>query len=149
MHDVSSTKVKFCKLLTGTIPNMPKTNSKADLHIQKAMGFLKSFQNMVVLLAMKLANFTPQEQACHVKQMWIRCRFDKKAFKHTTIQMSPPTTSVSIDLADNNGGLSSVRVLESVTDPPPESPPKKAKRVYWPEAAMQAHCTKALKKATV
>jgi hypothetical protein len=59
MHDIPSTKVNHCKLLTGTIPNMPKTIEKADPRIQKAVGFLKSFPNLVDLLAMKLANFMP------------------------------------------------------------------------------------------
>jgi hypothetical protein len=62
--------MNHCRLLTGTIPNMPKTNEKADLHVQKAVGYLKSFPNMVVLLGMKLADFhfyTPRaNMSCQV-----------------------------------------------------------------------------------
>jgi hypothetical protein len=102
---------------------MPKTNAKADPHVQKAMGFLKSFPNMAISLAMKLADFTPQEQACRNKQIWIRCQFDKKASKHITVQMSSPTMPVSVDLADDNKGLLSVTMSKSVTDSTPASPP--------------------------
>ncbi len=77
---------------------------------------------MAVPLAMKLADFRPQEQACCAKQMWIRRHFDKMACKRTTIQMSPPTKSVSTNLANDNGGLLSMMMSESVTDPPPASP---------------------------
>ncbi len=95
---------------------MPKTNAKVDPHVQKAMGFLKSFSNMAVPLAIKLAEFRPQEQACRDKQIWIHCQFDKKACKHITVQMSPPTTPISIDLANNNEGLLSVVVCDDVRE---------------------------------
>jgi hypothetical protein len=44
---------------------MPKTVEQADCRFKKAVGFLKKYQNMALPNAMKLVDFSVQEQACH------------------------------------------------------------------------------------
>ena len=50
---------------------MPRTNAREDIRVEKAIGFLERSPNLMVLEALKLADFTPQEIACKAKQMWI------------------------------------------------------------------------------
>jgi hypothetical protein len=57
MHNISSMYINHREILTGTVPFMPKTNANTDPQIQKAVGYLKSFPNMAVLLMIKLADF--------------------------------------------------------------------------------------------
>jgi hypothetical protein len=48
---------------------MPKNVARADYCFDKALGFLLKYQNMAIPDAMKLADFSAQEQACCAKRM--------------------------------------------------------------------------------
>ena len=48
---------------------MPKNVVCADGCFKQAVGFLKKYRNMTLPDAMKLADFSAQEQACHAKRM--------------------------------------------------------------------------------
>jgi hypothetical protein len=49
--------------------NMPKNVARADYCFDKALGFLLKYRNMAIPDAMKLADFSAQEQACRAKRM--------------------------------------------------------------------------------
>ena len=87
-----------------SVPNMPLTSASTDARVPKAIGYLKSFPGMTVPDAMKLADFTADEQKCPAKQMWIRRRIKKAA---PAISITTPTTSVCVDLSvGGSGGIS-------------------------------------------
>jgi hypothetical protein len=46
---------------------------RTDGCFKKAVGFLKKYSNMTLLDAMKLTDFSAQEQACHAKRMILHC----------------------------------------------------------------------------
>ncbi len=48
---------------------MPKSVARTDYCFDKALGFLLKYRNMAIPDAMKLANFSAQEQACPAKRM--------------------------------------------------------------------------------
>ncbi len=48
---------------------MPKNVARADYCFDKALGFLLKYRNMAIPDAMKLSDFSAQEQACHAKRM--------------------------------------------------------------------------------
>ncbi len=48
---------------------MPKIVARADYRFDKALGFLLKYRNMAIPDAMKLADFSAQEQACRAKRM--------------------------------------------------------------------------------
>ncbi len=48
---------------------MPKNVARADYCFDKALGFLLKYRNMAIPDAMKLADFSAQEQACRAKRM--------------------------------------------------------------------------------
>ena len=117
---------------------MPLTNASTDARVPKAIGYMNTFPGMTVPDAMKLADFTKDEQKCPAKQMWIRRRLKKLA---PAISITTPTTSVCVDLAGGgSGGISSVSMSEIA------SPPKMVKRTRWPAAATQARRTAAIEK---
>ncbi len=57
---------------------MPKKVTRADCHFQMALGYLLKYWNMGLPDAMKLADFSAQEQACRAKRMCLH-RLWKKA----------------------------------------------------------------------
>ena len=55
---------------------MPKNVGRTDGCFNKAVGFLKKYKkyrNMTLPDAMKLTDFSAQEQACHAKRMVLHC----------------------------------------------------------------------------
>ena len=117
---------------------MPLTNARADARVQKAVGYMKSIPGLTVPQAMKLADFTPNEQKSPSKQMWIRRRIKKE--KDVSVATTP-TTSITVDHSPgDSGGISSVSMSEIV------SPPKMVKSTRWPAAATQARRTEAAEK---
>jgi hypothetical protein len=70
-YDISPTRLKYCATLILEVANMPRTNAREDIWVEKAVGFLERCPNLKVPEAMKLANFMPQEIACKAKRMWI------------------------------------------------------------------------------
>jgi hypothetical protein len=56
---------------------MPKIIAGVDCCFKKAVGFLKKYQNMALPDAMKLADFSVQEQACYAKRMVLHCLWKK------------------------------------------------------------------------
>ena len=75
--DILPTHEKYCAILLLEVANMPRTNAREDIRVQKAVGFLERFPNMTVPEAMKLADFAPQEIACKARRMWIYRRWNK------------------------------------------------------------------------
>jgi hypothetical protein len=69
---------------------------------------------MTVPDAMKLADFSKEEQQDPAKQMWIRRRIKK----HTTTSLTTPTTSICVDNAvRDSGGVSSLST-SAIASPP-------------------------------
>jgi hypothetical protein len=48
---------------------MPKNVGKADSRFKAAIGFIKKYPTMPLPQAMKLADFSAEEQSCHAKHM--------------------------------------------------------------------------------
>jgi hypothetical protein len=70
---------------------MPKIIARANSCFKKAAGFLKRYQNMALPNAMKLADFSVQEHACHAKRMVLHCLWKKaKGSNKDDSVTSPP-----------------------------------------------------------
>ena len=83
------------------VANMPRTNARVDIRVEKAIGFLERSPNLMVLEAMKLADFAPQEIACKAWRMWIYRRWNKLTQKNVTIA-TPPPQQISISINSQN-----------------------------------------------
>ena len=71
---------------------MPKNVARAVCHFQTALGYLLKYRNMGLPDAMKLTDFSAQEQAYHAKRMCLH-RLWKKAMngsKNDGNLMPPP-----------------------------------------------------------
>jgi hypothetical protein len=64
-----TTQPNYCATLIRDTLNMPKIIGQADCCFKKVVWFLKKYQNMALPNAMKLADFSVQEQACRAKRM--------------------------------------------------------------------------------
>jgi hypothetical protein len=74
---------------------MPLTNARDDARVAKAVGYIHRFPGMTVPDAMKLADFSKEEQQDPAKQMWIHCRIKKQK----TTSITTPTTSIRVENA--------------------------------------------------
>ena len=96
-------------VLTASAPNMPLTNARDDACVAKAVGCIHCWEGMTVPDAMKLADFSKEEQQDPAKQMWIRRRIKKQK----TTSITTPTTSIRVDNAvRDSGGVSSMSTSE-------------------------------------
>ncbi len=86
---------------------MPKNVARVDCCFQKALGFLLKYRNMGLPDAMKLTDFSAQEQAYRAKRMCLH-RLWKKATngsKNNDYLTPPPQV---VDLSTTEGTESSV-----------------------------------------
>ena len=60
---------------------MPRNNARVDPRFKKAVENILKHPTLTVPDAMKLANFSPQEQACRAKHMIVYCELDKAKSK--------------------------------------------------------------------
>jgi hypothetical protein len=69
---------------------MPKNIARADGRFKQAIGFLKKYTNMTLPDAVKLADFSVQEQACHAKRMVLHRLWKKQKGDMNDVQDSVP-----------------------------------------------------------
>ena len=77
---------------------MPKNVARADYRFDKALGFLLKYQNMAIPDAMKLADFSAQEQACRAKRMCLY-RLCNGGVGSTSAAVAAPRQSVCDSVA--------------------------------------------------
>jgi hypothetical protein len=68
---------------------MPKIVVQADCCFKKDIQFLKKYQNMALLDAMKLTYFSVQEQACCAKRMVLHCLWKKAKGRNDDVYVTP------------------------------------------------------------
>jgi hypothetical protein len=114
------------KPITGKVPNMPKTNARADAHVKKAISFLQKCPAATVKEGMLIAGFSKKEIEDRAKQAWIYRRRDKA---DSAADVSPPESIVITELAGGKGATTilSVSLLSPSNREVPEcaTPPKK------------------------
>ena len=97
---------------------MPRNNARVDPCFKKAIENILKHPTLTVPDAMKLANFSPQEQACRAKHMIVYPELDKAKSKQgkSDAFVTPPPQYVSI--SSERGTLSSVTFLASEPSAP-------------------------------
>ena len=81
---------------------MPKNVAKADSRFKAAAGFIRNHPTMPLPQAMKLADFSVEEQACHAKRMVLHHLLNKTKGNNVT---PPPLV---INVSSHATGVSSV-----------------------------------------
>jgi hypothetical protein len=103
---------------------MPKNVARADCCFQTALGYLLKFRNMGLPDAMKLSDFSAQEQACRAKRMCLH-RLWKKATNGSkndgnlmplpqVVDLSTTEGTESL-VTDDSGGVGEVEVVSNST----------------------------------
>ena len=110
LHDNSPTHQNHRELLTGKVPNMPRTNARADARVKKAVSFLQKCPAATVKEGMLIAGFSKKEIEDRAKQAWIYRHPDKA---DSAANVPPPE---SIAVTESAGGevattMSSVLLL--------------------------------------
>ena len=70
---------------------MPKNVGKADSRFKAAIGFIKKYPTMPLPQAMKLADFSVEEQSCRAKRMVLHRLFNKLK----GINVTPPPSLIN------------------------------------------------------
>ena len=104
--------------------NMSKIIARVDSCFKKAVGFLKKYQNMALSNAMKLADFSAQEQACRAKRMclhrlWKKATNGSKNDDYLTplprvVDLST-TEGTESSVTGDSGGVAEVEVVSNLT----------------------------------
>ncbi len=103
---------------------MPKNVARADYRFDKALGFLLKYQNMAISDAMKLADFSAQEQACRAKRMCLYRLWKKTNVSKYELLVTPPpqvidvsfaVTDSSVTAGGDSGGSSSQQTSSQLT----------------------------------
>ncbi len=97
-----------CKLWTGKVPNIPKTNAIVDPCIKKAITFLQKCLAATVKEGMIIAGFSKKEIKDWSKKAWIY-RHHKKRDANTI----PPSESVTVPKSGEGATVSSILLLSS------------------------------------
>ena len=92
---------------------MPRNNDQLEPCFKKAVENLLKHPTLTVPDAMKLANFSPQEQACRAKHMIVYREVEKAKSKQgkSDAFLTPPPQYVAI--SSGCGALSSVSFLSA------------------------------------
>ncbi len=75
---------------------MPKILAQANCCFKKAIEFLKKYQNMALPDAVKLADFSVQEQACRPKHMVLYHLWKKAEGSNDNVYVTPPPELVDL-----------------------------------------------------
>jgi hypothetical protein len=100
---------------------MPKHVAKGDRRFEAAAGFVRKYRSITVKHAMKLADFSDQEQACRAMQMVVHRLLDKT--KSSNITTPPPSSLVvsiggtPVSSVTNSSGTNEEAVVVSLTAP--------------------------------
>ncbi len=97
---------------------MPKNIARADYCFDKAYGFLLKYRNMAIPDAMKLADFSAQEQACHAKcmclyRLWKKTNVSKDELLVTLLPQVIDVSFAGTESSVTGGGVTVVAVLAS------------------------------------
>jgi hypothetical protein len=104
--------------------NMPKNLARADYCFDKALGFLLKYRNMAIPNAMKLADFSAQEQACRAKRMCLYCLWKKINVSKDELLVTPPPQVIDVSFVrtdslvtagGDSGGSSSQQTSSQLT----------------------------------
>jgi hypothetical protein len=103
---------------------MPKNVAQADCCFQMALGYLLKYRNMGLPDAMRLSDFSAQEQACRAKRMSLH-RLWKKATNGSKNDgnLMPPLQVVDLSMTegtdssvtDDNGSVAEVEAVSNWT----------------------------------
>jgi hypothetical protein len=85
---------------------MPKHVARADCCLQKALGFLLKYRNMAYPDAMKLADFSAQEQACCAKRMCLHCLWKKAKSSKNDEFVTPPPQVIDLSIVETESSSS-------------------------------------------
>jgi hypothetical protein len=77
---------------------MPKNVVQANCCFQKALGYLLKYRNMAYPNAMKLADFSAQEQACCAKHMCLHCLWKKAKGRKKDEFVTPPPQVIDLSI---------------------------------------------------
>jgi hypothetical protein len=122
---------------------MSKIIARVDSCFKKAVGFLKKYQNMALSGAMKLADFSVQEQACCAKRMVLHCLW-KKA-KDSNEDDYVTSLLELIDLLKKGTMLSTTEDSSGVEEVTVETKSTKVPRIQLSIKSAQLHHTAAVK----
>ena len=95
---------------------MPKNVAKQDNRFDAAVGYIKRCPKLTIPEAMKLADFSVQEQACRAMQMVLRSLLNKMKDSNSSV-LSPPSlinASTVGTPASSLSGISGVRRYWSI-----------------------------------
>jgi hypothetical protein len=130
---------------------MPKNVARADGRFKQAVGYLKKYTNMTLPDAMKLDDFSVQEQACHAKCMVLHRLWKKqKGVKNDSHTTPPPCPVVVVNIFEK--GTPSSVTDESANEQASslvsqqEHPMPKIQRIRLPVKAAQVRRAEAAKK---
>jgi hypothetical protein len=86
---------------------MPKHVAKSDSRFGIAAGYATKYSGMTIKEAMKLANFSDEEQACRAMQMVLRRLLQTTTTKSSNITTPPPST-IAVSISKDVTPVSSV-----------------------------------------
>jgi hypothetical protein len=138
------------------IPNIPRSNVRADSRYQKALEYLVKNPNLTVQVGMKLANFSPQEREDKSKYMMVNCLLNKARNNHFR---TPPAQLIAFTTMPSSKPISSITTTTAAESTVSSPPPQKATIPCSTATAAQLCCVvaaqkkreynKAFKRATV
>jgi hypothetical protein len=130
--------------------NMPRNNTRVDTCFQKTVKLLLKHPALKVPEAMKLADFSCEEQDCRAKRMIIYHQLTKSSTHiNNAFLTPPPQSSVVVGMGSSHSGndwgtLSSVTLSSSSSSP--GAPPAVLKKARSTVTAAQLHQAEALHK---
>jgi hypothetical protein len=138
-----TTQLNYCTTSFRDALNMPKIIARVDFCFKKAVGFLKRYQNMALPNAVKLADFSVQEQACRAKRMVLHCLWKKatSSNKDDSVTSAPEL----IDLYKEETMSSVTKDSNSVEEVMVETKSTKVPCIRMSIKSAQLHCATALK----
>jgi hypothetical protein len=113
------THAQYPELLIRDINNMPRKNTRVDTRFQKAIELLLKHPTLKVPEAMKLADFSREEQDCRAKRIIIYRQLTKSSTHiNDAFLTPPPQSSVVVGIGSSHSGndwgtLSSVPLSSS------------------------------------
>jgi hypothetical protein len=123
---------------------MPNIVARVDCCFKKVVGFLKKYQNMALFDAMKLADFSVQEQACRAKRMVLHCLWKKVQGSNNNVYVTPPPELIGLlkegtvsSVTKDNSSVEEVMVVSKLVKVP---------CIRLPIKSAQLCCARAVKK---